>query len=233
MRAPQRRIKLLGGRLPAGPILAIGVVLALMLTALVVMMVGDQKAGPARAYEELRAAGVAGGCEDTWRLLADEARQGYGSPDDACRQAAGFNWSGAQVLNVRVHGGRAAILCIAEPLGYGIFFEKIDDRWLADSAAPSMRSECLPESPAEAVERFRQKSPGQLDLKLQFSQISPGLPGNPLAPAISPAVSRIVASASSRPYSSNATRSSSPDARYSNSMASGLTPVKFAAARTA
>lgn len=158
--APQRRIKLLGGRLPAGPILAIGVVLALMLTALVVMMVGDQKAGPARAYEELRAAGVAGGCEDTWRLLADEARQGYGSPDDACRQAAGFNWSGAQVLNVRVHGGRAAILCIAEPLGYGIFFEKIDDRWLADSAAPSMRSECLPESPAEAVERFRQKSPG-------------------------------------------------------------------------
>lgn len=158
--APQRRLRLLGGRLPAGPILAIGIVLALMLAALVVMMVGDQKAGPSRAYEELREAGEAGGCEETWRLLGDEARRGYGSSEDACRMAAGFNWSGAEVLNVRVRAGRSAILCITDPLGYGILFEKIDDRWLADSAAPSMRSECLPESPAEAAEVLRQASPG-------------------------------------------------------------------------
>lgn len=157
--APQRRLRLLGGRLPAGPILAIGVVLILMLAALVAMMVGDQKAGPSRAYEELREAGASGSCEETWSLLLDEARRGYGSPSDACRIAAGFNWSGAEVLNVRVQGGRTAILCIADPLGYGVFFNKLDGRWLADSAAPLMRSECLPESPADAAEPLRQMSP--------------------------------------------------------------------------
>lgn len=146
---PQREVKLFAGRFPAGPVLAIGVVLALMLAALVVMMVGDQKAGPSRAYDELREAGVAGGCENTWRLLADEARQVYGSPGDACRVAAGFDWTGADIRKVRVQAGRTAILCVAEPPGYGVFFEKIEGRWMAGSAAPSMTSECLSELPAE------------------------------------------------------------------------------------
>ncbi|RIK07463.1 MAG: hypothetical protein DCC49_10070 [Acidobacteria bacterium] len=160
--APQRRLRLLGGRLPAGPILAIGVVLALMLAALVVMMVGDQKAGPSRAYGELRAAGSGGNCDETWDLLSDDAHRVYGGPGDACRIAASFDWAGATVLNVRVQGGQVALLCVAEPPGHGVFFQKIDGLWKADSAAPSLRSECLPEAPADAIGPLRPPIPDKL-----------------------------------------------------------------------
>lgn len=148
--APQRRFRLVGGRLPAGPLVAVMVILTLLISAVVIMMVGDRKAGPSRAYEKLREAVESRDCELVWELMSRDGQALYRDKAESCAIATDFAWDAASILNVQVDAGDKAVLCVNEPPGYGMSFEKLDDEWLADSSTPVRRSECIQE-PVEEI----------------------------------------------------------------------------------
>lgn len=142
---PQRRLWVSRKRRPIGPLIAVGVILALLVGGLTVMMVGDKKAAPTRAFDLLADHARARDCSGVNADLSSAGSAAFSSASSACEVSYAFDWDGVQVRAVSVEGGSIAVVCVDRPPGAGISMRKESGMWRADAPAPTPHSECVAE----------------------------------------------------------------------------------------